>query len=672
MVDNAPKASGAKRGKGPLVAVGVAVVVVILGALLWFFTQGSGGGADAGEAPVALDVRYTQPPNQQGTVALTGSDDRIELLPLQGEGSEGAGQRGGLAQIEGLTVFGAEVEGNGLLVAMDSVAVGRPVWQVQLSGPVSECNLAGAAANCGKSGTFDLATGESLSETSSSNAKAEDEQNPDAVDEDTGEEADTEPQIVVATKVPAADEDTPYAVSGQDVVDAYGQTIVQFGSGNIWQLDGEGSEQGTWVFTDGQKVAGVRKTEVVWERELPAGSAQVNAAEDTSSITRDGKTVLVGEPSALLGLNLDDGEDVWTVEAPLTSWFLDENALLVAASGDVHLLDFPSESEEESTSPSTQKLEAVNLPEPPTYEDLANGELQMPAEATDVIRLPNNGLIQLENGVYNENGTAPGSASVLLQEVEPLVAGNEAYAVALVSYGLHGSDAFGTDWIIYDTEKNLVDSSWLGQIEGVAWFDSPAILDYPDLTSDTRFVASPEGSFAIEQGIYGYPEKLGVAQTTWDFDGKNAEVVDFVLELPSGSSRVPDPEKMKEVYDLIATGKDREVAPYIDPDFLDFINWMTYESGESLRDVAFTPEGKVNQCVLVSPGWELGHFPRDVNGVFFQDFAQEPAGTWYCGVETSQIGVTNKDGQSVYGHQLVVTTDQDGTPYVKDLIRFYN
>ena len=676
-VASTPARKTVSAKKGALVAGGVAAAVLTLLATLWL-----AGAPKEGE--LSSDASHWGVPAPSATVAVADAEVPIELVPL-GESGTASG--------DGLTVFGAEIGEDSKLVAMDSVAVGRPVWEVPVEGLLSQCVVKTSTIDCGSAGTFSLLTGENASSGESTDASAaeaataqpEDESTEGAEDSAAGAGEGGSGGRGPAALTPAAqklsttvDHDVPYRAHGKEVVDADGTVVATFSSDSVWQVNNEELGGETWVFTDGQEIVAVSSGKTLWEKTLPPGSAALNTSSDHCSITMDEGTLVVGEPGSLVGLSLEDGEETWRVEVPLKSWFASDDTLMVAGDGDVHLLHFaePGAGTEGEGTSSVQQLQATNLPKAPTYEELANGSLQLPKGLAEGLHLPGQDQVEMVSGVYQQTSEFYG-AFVFLHEVTPLYVGGDAYAVALTTYGLYGSDAVGSGWMIYDAEKRLVDDHSIEYLPGLADLGTVRAFSDGDPNTKAWFLPSPEGSFTVEYETYAdYSHQVPV-RVTWDFDGTRATLTNFELGLPSGTSAAPNQQRLQEIYDLIADGRDDEAAPYVDGDLLRRIQTLRFGDiggEESLRTLSFGKGGKIGQCVLASPGWGYDGPVEDADGIVFQGSAEEEPGTWYCGLQTELVPThTNPNtGTLTYSHHLVVSTDEDGNPYVKDLARFYS
>lgn len=680
---------------GVAVAVAVAVGMLGLGGLAWVFLA---PGKD-GPGPAA-GTSYAFTPDARGTVALSEIDTPLELQPLGGQG---------VAVDSGLAVFAVHAGESDLLVAMDSEAVGRPVWERKLEGGLDQCSLIPEGIDCGEAGTFSWVTGDDVASEKSSSSATEGpgDEGDEADGEDEGEgggkneaggeneDADeTKPDIAEDSEsvgsldsapqpqpVPTkAGEEAAYWLDGKTLVGANGQQLVAFGSGSVWQVSDSTSGADISVFTDGGVVAAVRGGEVVWELVLPDGSQEVNTQADGVAITVGGPVVVIGEPSGLMGVDIEDGEEVWRIDGSVDSWFARGDTLMVAGAGDVHLLQFPSDSPDADDAGGKRTLEAADLPQPPTYESLANGELQIPQEMREMLELSSD-RIQMTNGEYDADVSGGHFAGFVgLQEVAPLFVDSDAYGLAVMLYGIRNSDRYDVVWSIYDPQGNLV-----------AWDSTSYIPGIMDTYMLVRETASGWQAGVWVEDVRGGEFTLGFGWNKdrlsdrsgveiWEFDGSKAVLKDLILDLPDGRSSMPVQEKVQEAYDLLAASNDREAAKYTTSEMLNYVQNAFFGDGtgpdSSVRHVAFERGGKVDQCILANPSFEPMYPLQDANGVQYGGLAQPvsledrvPVGMWFCAVKTSILDTSTFSGATHHHLYLAVTTDEDGNPTIESLGR---
>lgn len=672
----------------------------------------------------ACSTSYACAPVQDATVVLAGEPGVIALVPI---GDSGVVNR------DGLTVFAAVVADENTLVAMDSTAAGRPVWTSVVDGDLSECTVRDQAIDCGPLGVFDVLTGptdgadaEPNESGATQGTAAPEEENGSGSAAQTPEEADGATQVAdddASALEPTPDAETPHAgtpsaetphagtvtevpthagegeafyLDGHTLLDSRGKEIATFARGPVWQINNEAAGGNTWAFTDGSRIVVVRGGKVAWEEDGARGSLAVNA-EATPDLAIGTSALLVGDEGGLSALDLATGEEVWRLDAPLDSWFARGDTLLIAADGDVHLMSFPDSDADSGSgsgtgsdsgegvggagSPSFQTLTSPDLPTAPTYEDFANGELEIPDWLASELGFVNGPRVPLRDGLYDQITGGKGTATVVvLHEVEPLYVGGDAYAVALWSYGLRQSDNLGAYWSVYDADQNLVAAEYLGWIPGVVWTYSPVDASATNWDLNAWFRPAPTGSFRIEMEMGMFTEFPSTADVTWKFDGAEAKVEGFALALASGKvSRAPDMAQLQSIYDALSEGRDDEAAPYVDASVLRDMQEFATGSGMSYRELALAPGGKVEKCVLASPGWDFDYPPRDENDVGYgsigtsgPDLWALPPGTWYCGLSSDIHPVgTDWDGASYYLQYFVVRTDEDGVPFIEGINRNY-
>ena len=678
----APPQGKPKRPKGRLAllaVVSIALVTVGIASFIWLLPMFK---ADSHPGTTA----YARLPTPEGTVLVSEAELPIALIPL----NTSLGNRASaIASSEGLTVFAAQIDGVDTLFAMDSAAVGRPVWAKATAAPLTNCTVTSKTVNCGVAGTFDLLTGDPLTGESSDSADSADVESESAQDEENPD------QIMFYAQSAPTSSDASFHVNGKTLVDAKGADVGTFQPGEVWSISNRDAGGNLEVFTDGQKLIATRGKNVEWELTLPEGSLSVNVQGNQCSLVMGSSALVVGTPQGIVGLSLETGAELWRVAGDVESWLLSDTTLLVSVNGDVHLLSFPKVSDtdeeadddserEDSGNQSTphRELQASDLPIAPTYEDLANSSLQLPEGLTNEIGLGASDYAQLSDGKVK--GTqAPGAGFVNLFEVAPLYVGNDAYAVALMDYGIYNSGYFGSLWIIYDADLNMIDAYAAGNPGGFAWFDVEGDFDKQSPRMDAWFLPTVGDTFTYEfvaRSNYGGTQ---TGRVSWRFDGQEATLANFEMDTPGGVSARPDQALLQQIYDDLSVGNDAAAAPYLSTEALDQVqNGYISEAptpNTMLRGLALPVGGRVQPCLYLDSNWQYDEPMLDSNGnriglATSKDFSwlldYEEPGTWYCGIENQNTAMV--DGFWTYNDFLVITTDKDGIPTIERLDRTYS
>lgn len=673
---------GASKGLIALFAASTATFVAVLAAGVFWLVP------TLQEINSSESLSYDLLPTPQAAALVSESRSSIALVPLDLGQDAQAGSV--VANSEGLTVFAAVIDGENALVAMDEVATGRPVWVRQIEGSATECSVVSRAIDCGAVGTFDLLTGEDASDDK-----------PEGQEEETKNPKAAEGQVGLgktfhAKKAPTA-ADAAFHVTNGDLVTTKGETVATFSSGEAWVVSSPDAK--TDVFTDGEQIIATEGSQVAWEKTLPEGSLSVNVVGESCALAAGDTALVAGTPESIVGFDLKTGAELWQVEVSVESWLLSGSILLVASDGDVHLLSFtdtgrsshrdeggdePRETEgtdRDDSSGTHLKLWATDLPTAPTYDDMANEMLSLPEGFGEYLNSPSGDRVQMRDGWYE--GTQEKAAGFVgLHEVTPLYINEDAFAVALMDYGLRGTDDSGGMWVIYDSDLQPVDSHALGDAGGFAWFDIHGSFNAGSKLN-AWFLPTVGSTFTYEFETWSHTSDTNTGRISWKFNGQKATFERFEIDVSPGVSRHPNQELLQQIRDDLSAGRDEAAAPYLSDEALDQVQNGHVSEGRTpetmLRGLAFPAGGTVEQCVLVhssfhpdymitdSNGVHLG-YPNDMSAVTAQELETE--GTWYCGLKDGDVPEVG--GVPVYSDFLVVTTDREGNPRIERLDRIYS
>ncbi len=638
-----PAGNAAKKNKKVLWIALTAVAALVLGV-------GAGGGVwlllgrKSGEDP---GTAYASLPVLTSAAAIGRADAPIALIPLGNSGhfSEGT-----------TLVAAADVEGRELLVGLEKGNIGAPAWTATLSSPLSQCELQGSAVRCGDE-QVSVTTGEvSLAQGTQTSTENEGEGATETGEDDT--ERSEESQARLTPTAPGGD--GPY-LEGHMLLNKKGEPLATFSFTPVWQQDNGG---GTTLFTDGSKVVAVKGNKLLWATDLEVGSEEVNGVGGEPPFGVDGGTVVIGEPSGIVGIDTKTGEKIWRLEATVDAWLLSDQTLLLGAEGAIYELEFPTEPQEEQVG--AEGLTKLDVPRALSYEDLANMTLAVPAGCSRTVGAQGAPLEFRDgrtDGQYN---------FAIIDTVEPLLAGDGAFALAQITCSSGDDDSSSQYWAIYNEEANLVAGESMYQVPGFGYYQVP-FNDY----QETLSASHSQFSYTLEavELMTGYTD-LTVTQ---EFDGSEVSVVDVVFHLLGGDMRAPKLEEVQALYDQVAARNEDAVADQISVEELRSIKegmlGDDFAGGPNYARILYPQGGKVNNCVLAAATYHKGQMVTDDLGVGFlatdKDYIAsrfEP-GVWLCGVQPPAEGggvrdVMNWGDGPIYEMGLRVLTDADGTPFL--------
>lgn len=622
-----------------IIGVSAFVVAAILGVGAWFLF---------GKEKEEQSTVYGSLPVVSSAATIGSPDTPIHLIPI--------GQAG-YVNADNLVVAASDVGGQQMLVGVEEGSVGAPAWTATVSGPLSECAFQSGSLRCGaqtvdvKSGAVTEGAAASSSESTREDAN-EDQVGEEQAGEDQGAEG-AQAERDKARQTPQAPSDADYTMEGTDLLDKKGEVLTTFGSTPVWQQSSSG---GVFIFSDGSKVAAVKGTKLLWEVELEDGSKEVNLAEGSEApFDADSQTVVVGEPTGILGLDVGTGEETWNLEAPVDTWFASGETLMVGSEGAIYQLSFPTDGEEAETG--SEELVKLEQPEGVAWEVLADASLMVP-----------DGCVGAGSPLQFSGGEAAGTS---LDVVEPMMVGGEAFGVAQLMCTTAQGD-YALYWAIYDADANLVAGGALDEVPGFGQYEIPYYaFEEPLAVAGTQFTYTLK-DVELTQGSTD-------VTVTHGFNGSEVSVDDVVYLMANGETRAPKLDEVQALYDAIAAGQEDSVAGQISAQELDAIKTGILGDGmdgvSNYRKYLYPVGGKISSCVLSTPAYLQGLPITDDLGVTFyatdKDYgvSRHEPGVWLCGIETplgdyGSGGLADWGSGPMYLQNLRVTTDAEGTPTI--------
>lgn len=597
------------------------------------------------------------------------------------------------------------------LVAVETGTNGFPQWTVPLESEAPQCELAEGIVDCGDTGSYHVETGlPVVQQTSTATSSKEGEGNDDGdataptSNPTTTSLSPSPPAEIVYTPSAivgdAPTEGVPFVFSEGVLKDQQGNQVAEFAGDMLWTLNADSSSttDGTWIFSDGQKLVTTVDGALAWERVLPEGAAAINGFEGEAPSWRvSGAVVVIGEPEGIVALDTTDGSEVWRLQATgLESWFLEDLTLAVIADGTLHMSQFGTSEKPDTASSATagSDLAVVEIPAPLTFADLADGTHQLPEGCVKWAWFDDDGGIDAKQELTMSDGYVQmanrDSAWIKLEYAENTFVGGKAYTFAhflCSNGGMYPETFFG----VYDVEGNLV--AQMGTVEGhdisgslnKTWVSDPVV-------QGSTFSYLVGGIGLVGDGPSNADKKSGSATLTWGWDGEELSGPDVLYHLPTGEARMPDTAAVQELYDLVAQGKEAD-SNYVSAGLKERLdNSDSSGTGKTDRELIFIEGQTVTECVLVEPitlGIESD--TKDSEGFAFPAMTRagqrpiEP-GSFYCGLRRTKVpgtesgdsgGSATSDPNAVvrggtigipkvYIAWLTVESDQYGQPTITD------
>ncbi len=196
----------------------------------------------------------------------------------------------------------------------------------------------------------------------------------------------------------------------------------------------------------------------MWQRNLPEGTAELNgftAGEPTWELSGD--VLLVATPKEILAINIETGENQWSVSTSVESWEADEQALVVTTDGGLSILPFP-DAAETSGADSDDDLDAgptllgsYEDTDVPVFEDFQDATLAIPAECEAVSGV--SGPVTFEQGLAE--GSDPQDL-VAMTAFTQVVSEGSIYSVVSLNCDLFAEEETPPYLAVYDIDMELL------------------------------------------------------------------------------------------------------------------------------------------------------------------------------------------------------------------------
>ena len=366
-----------RRGRGRVfgIVAGVLALLLVAGGAVWWFLLRDDGGNSA----TAFDAS----PDRGVVVNLSTFGSDVQLVPV------GAQQRSAL-WVGGIWVVGFVADEQWGIAGVDpESAGGLPLWILPLQGSPAGCSAAGTVLSCGSDDVFEVEGAVARPISPDETAEPAEENNSEA-DGEAGEDASPGARSSIELGDTVSD-DVPYCAKGATVVDEAGDVVVDFGSSEgIFYALAPSSKNDPWLFSDGTTVAAAEGGDVLWESDLPDGSAAVNGFDpgQEPSWTVAGSVLLVGAPDGVIALDTGTGNELWRVDADVASWSAGDGVLLVSNGASVAVMEFPESPLPKDTDTGGEGSsfaldDDLAGPVGPAWEDVVNSTLEVPASCAN-------------------------------------------------------------------------------------------------------------------------------------------------------------------------------------------------------------------------------------------------------------------------------------------------
>lgn len=392
-----------------MAAIGV-VLVVGVAVALWFFL-GDEGAEDRNA--------YQAVPTTGAVVDVSTFGRDVTLVPI---GSEG---RSAL-QVGSTRIVGFQsVNGPGIAGIDPTSASALPQWIMPINNSPAACFVSEETVNCGEGDTYKISG--ALAEPVAASGSAKDEDAREAAEETTEEAAQkgaASPSSTILLEN-SATEEVPYGVSDGMLVSSQGEEMLALeGDGPYYAL-APASKGGPWIVSNGRVLTAVSGNDELWSVELPDGALEANGfdAEEGPSWSVSANTLLVGEPEGILALDAQTGEEVWHLDADVSSWRVDHQELLVSNGSSIAVMEFPKEDAGQGEAAQSGPAEVSiggeqEEPAQTPLDDLLDATLEVPGECAQPAGLS-------DPVTFNQGRAKGDDGSILMTDVSSLLVEGE-------------------------------------------------------------------------------------------------------------------------------------------------------------------------------------------------------------------------------------------------------
>ena len=589
-----------------VVGAAAAVVLLVVGGVAGYALGRSGAYSGHAERPGLGTVT---------NVSSLGEDPA--LAPLDRAGSMAI-------EHDGLTLVRLTTDTADAVVALDPTSTSAyPAWMAPLPAEVTSdalsCWMEGDGLVCNDAVTIDLTTGAATPSgpeaaagqaTTSASPLA-----PSAGGSTTVssllEQTGTGTGTGTDTSTDSNDALVPLTVDGTSLVTADGTAVPGLtltDGAPVWAaptsltrtvLGIDVGSDDAWAVSDGTVLAVVRDSTLLWSMPLDASAAAMTGL-GTSTPPRwivSDDALVTASPDGVTALSPDDGATLWSVDTPMTSWGGDGDSIAMVNGTDLALVTFASDT------PVPDRLPAPAVTPAPTWDDLADATLDVPADCASFALQPGTegpAAATFTDGVSSSStqNLPSQSGSVTVGSVQPGVFDRR--PVALATLECFGGGSYAYDSLaVYDADLRLIGSlePWKSRELGVT-----QELQMEDVTTvgNTVTLTVPQIVLAGDQDCHACAGS-GTAHVTATWADSRLTITDTVYDTPNGEVRVPDTASVQKVYDAVSAGDDVTAAEHMSPDLVASLDARWGKPPTTLRAVHFPPGATITGCHLAGP-----------------------------------------------------------------------
>lgn len=263
-----------------------------------------------------------------------------------------------------------------------------------MSSSPSACFVSKETINCGEGDTYKI-VGALPEPTETSNPTEPNTPTEGGPAEEVGSDSEGSPSYTVILEA-STSEDVPYGASGGMLVNDKGEEILALEGDDPYFALAPAGKGEPWLVSNGSAVIAVSGNDELWRVELPEGSLEVNGfnSAEGPSWSVSGNVLLVGEPGGILALDTKSGEQIWRLDAEVSSWRVDGEGLVVSNGSSIAFMQFPQEKGKPEANPQSGPSEVVigeegETPAQTPLEDLLDATLEVPEVCAEAVGLAN-------------------------------------------------------------------------------------------------------------------------------------------------------------------------------------------------------------------------------------------------------------------------------------------
>ena len=443
------------------------------------------------------------------------------------------------------------------------------------------------------------------------------------------------------------------------------------------------SSREVWVVSDGVSVATLDGSTVLWSSKLPDGAGALNGlGSDTPPRWQMSKgTIVMAHPDSLRALDPVDGNTIWQVSTPVTSWAAGDGYVVVFNGSTTSVLAFDSSSSStRATALPTSAPASADVPNP---EELKNASLDVPGICAEAFSRGGRGITRADMveqapektkvtfsdgkaaGTARGNGVGGGSSNTIaMTSTQQGLFGTSPVMVTVLDCNADLPD-YGFDVLVaYNADKEMVGSLMMEGSNEIGYVPAPRIENLR-VVGGTVIFDEPQLRVYGDESCRTCGGRAS-ATVTAQWDGQALTLADVVYHIPgslptSGDHRRPSLAEVQKVYDALASGQDDAAAEHVDPTILPFMDQPAEKvaTGDTMR-TAFLPEGgKVVACLLAGP--------KDSSGASVANSMELDQGTIICPIALDDPSKpwmaprpsTRNSEQKQYGSWLLLNSDME-------------